>query len=278
MIDDLDEVLRKLLIREMPVKNGEIDIQFNQPRREWSSRLNRPTLNLFLHRIAENQKLRQTQPTWETRRNDDGTVSQRRKPVRVDLHYMITAWATDPEDEHRLLSRALAALFRYDDLPADLLPDSLQDQPVPIPIMVAKQDELQDTSLLWSAMDNEMRPSVACVITVAVNPYQFFETPLVRTRELVVGPSPLPRLGQFAERVEPDRFWTVGGTIRSRYPASDLQMTLVERGETVTLQPDGRFAIAHLRSGEYTLQVFRQGVELKRVRVSVPSADYEFQI
>ena len=43
MFHDLDEVLRQLLIEEIPIKNGEVDIEFDQPSREWSARLSRPT-------------------------------------------------------------------------------------------------------------------------------------------------------------------------------------------------------------------------------------------
>ncbi len=278
MIDEIDEVLRQLLVRELPVKNGEIDIKFDQPKREWSGRLSRPTLNLFLHRIQENQKLRQTQPMWETRHNPDGSFSQRRKPVRVDLHYMITAWATDPEDEHRLLGRAISSLFRHEYLPSDMLPPSLQDQPVPIPIMIAKQDELQDTSLMWSAMDNEMRPSMACVITLAVNPYQFYETPLVRTRELIVGQSPTPPLRQLEPDAGIERFWTVGGRLRSRQPIHALRMVLVEQGLDIPLQTDGYFIVPHLRQGEYTLQITDDGQPARRFSIAVPSPDYELEI
>ena len=37
MIADLDETIRQLLITEMPIENGEIDVTFDQPKREWSS-------------------------------------------------------------------------------------------------------------------------------------------------------------------------------------------------------------------------------------------------
>jgi len=30
VIDDLDEVLRQLLIRELPIKNGEVDVEFDR--------------------------------------------------------------------------------------------------------------------------------------------------------------------------------------------------------------------------------------------------------
>lgn len=35
MIKELDEVLRQFLIKELPIKNGEVEISFDQPKREW---------------------------------------------------------------------------------------------------------------------------------------------------------------------------------------------------------------------------------------------------
>jgi hypothetical protein len=280
MIDELDEVLRQFLIRDLPIKNGEVDIKFDQPKREWSARVSRPTLNLFLYDIRENQKLRQTQPMWEMVRNDDGTVTKRRKPARVDLHYMITAWATEPEDEHRLLSRTLMALFRYPHLPEELLPESLQAQPVPVPIMVAQYEELRTPTDVWNVLDNEMRPALACIITLALDPYVPLVTPLVRTRELRIGPSQMPWLQELDERGSEDLFWTIGGRLRSQQPLDGQQvnLTLLEQGLEVSLEPDGRFAIGHLRAGEYTLEITVTGRPTRRYPITVPAADYDLEV
>jgi hypothetical protein len=51
----LDETLRKLLMRELPVKNVEVDIQFHQPKRDWSAKFSRPTLNLLLLSICPSE-------------------------------------------------------------------------------------------------------------------------------------------------------------------------------------------------------------------------------
>jgi hypothetical protein len=299
MLDDLDEVLRQLLVRELPIKNSEVEIKFDQPRREWSARLSRPTLNLFLHDIRENQKLRQAQPAWELQHNANGTVTQRRKPVRVDLHYMMTAWAAEAEDEHRLLGRALMALFRFPNLPDELLPESLKQQPVAIPFMVAQYDELRNPTDIWNVLDNEMRPAIALIVTLAIDPYLPTVTPLVRTRELRIGPAPVPRpkgVRQLDQRVEPDRFWTIGGTLHSTRPLEmeTVRLTLVERGLDVRVQPDGRFAIGKLEAGEYTLEVFaaspaeyrpqggggqaREGQQPRRFSITVPAADYDLEV
>jgi Pvc16 N-terminal domain len=286
MIDDLDEVLRQFLIRDLPIKNGEVDIKFDQPKREWSARVSRPTLNLFLYDIRENQKLRQTQPAWELTQNGDGTVTKRRKPARVDLHYMITAWAAEPEDEHRLLSRSLMVLFRYPALPEELLPEILQSQPVPIPLMVAQYDELRTPSDVWNVLDNEMRPALACIVTLAIDPYLPIVTPLVRTRELRIGPSRVPSLHEseidlrLDARTGADLFWTIGGTLHSEQPL-DLEkahLVLVERGLEVPLQPEGRFVIGHLVAGEYTLEISVAGRPPRRYSIAVPAADYDLEV
>ena len=52
----------------------------------------------------------------------------------LDLHYMITAWTSDPEDEHRLLASTLLALFRNPNLPEELLPESFENQPAPVSV------------------------------------------------------------------------------------------------------------------------------------------------
>jgi hypothetical protein len=277
VISDLDEVLRQLLIRELPVKNGEVNIEFDQPKREWSSRLTRPTLNLFLHDLRENNTLRQ--PEWEVKRNGDGTFTRQRTPIRVDLHYMTTAWAADPEDEHRLLTRTLLALFRHPTLPGDLLPESLQGQPMPIPLRVAQFEELREPADVWSALDNELRPAITCTITLALNPYETFSGPLVRTRDLRFGQATdLPDRQQFDEGTGQDQFWMVGGRLQSQEPLQNVRLTLVERGLNVPLRANGQFIVGNLEAAEYTLEVSAEGRKASRHKITVPAASYDVEV
>jgi hypothetical protein len=267
MIDDLDEALRQLLIRELPVKNGEIDLAFDQPRREWSARLSRPTLNLFLYD--------QAQPMWEIERDSNGNTTKRRRDVRVDLKYMITAWATEPEDEHRLLTRTLMVLFRHANLPEELLPENLHSQPVPSPLMAAQEEDLANPSDLWGAIDNEWRPSITCVLTLAINPYLPEQVPLVRSRELRTGQmAKAPQLVESSRR----RTWTVGGQIRSDQPLANLHLTVVEHGREAILLPGDHFVITNLQSGDYTLEIVAEGRPPRRYPISVPGADYELEV
>ncbi len=282
MIEDLDELLRKILIREIPIKNGEVDIVFDLPKREWSSRINRPTLNLFLYDLRENSVLRQ--PEWELQKNSSGGYSKRRSPARVDLSYMITAWASDPADEHRLLTRTAMALYRTPTLPGlnvskDMLPESLQAQPVPIPVRVAQHDRLTNPAEVWSSLDNEMRPSVSCLITMALNPYQTFSGPLVRSRDLRFGQAlDLPfELGLDHEAGQ-DQFWMVGGTLNGGDALPEARLTLIEQGREIALQEGQRFVVGNLEAGEYTLELVAEGRKASRHKIQVPSESYDIQL
>jgi hypothetical protein len=280
MIDDLDQALRKLLIRELPIKNGEVDIAFDQPKREWSTRINRPTLNLFIHDMHENAELRRSKQ-WQTVEMRDGTIVQRRPPIRMDISYMITAWAADPADEHRLLTRTLMALLRQPALPEDVLPESLQDQPVSIPIEVAQPEAMVNATDIWSVLDNEMKPAIGCTITLAINPYMPVTEPLVRTRELRTGQIAPPLFQQPDGQAGQERLWRIGGRIHTKQDEQSLasaRLTLVERGLEVPIEPEGQFNIGQLRAGDYTLEIQVGEKKAKRHKITVPSTSYDIEI
>ncbi len=265
MIHDLDETLRRFLIQELPINNNEIDIRFDQPNRDWSTRIgNRPTLNMFLYDLRENKELRQTRPMWDVVKLEDGTKVQRRRPVRMDLHYMITAWAAEPEDEHRLLTGALMAFLRYPHVPEDLLTENLQDQPVPMPIMVAQYDELRNPADVWSALDNEVKPALVCIITLSVNPYQ---------------PVPVAEAVKQPPEIQYKPPWTVGGKLESERDLASMRMTLVELKREVPIDKDGSFIIRSVPAGNYTLEVAIEGEEKpRRYDIQVPAPDYTFKL
>jgi hypothetical protein len=280
MFDEIDEVLRKLLVREIPITNGEIDIAFDQPKREWSARLSRPTLNLFLYDVRENAKLRQQGQGPELERAiQAGTVTQKHKAHRVDLHYAITVWAKEPADEHRLLAATLLALFRHATLTEDLS-ESLQDQPTPIALKVAQYDELDKPSDLWNVMDNQQRPVINLVVTLALHPFKPLVGPIVRTRELVIGQAVAPTSSrQLSAEAGARRTWTVGGQVHSQNgPLSHLQVVLQPLGQEAVLQAEGRFVLSGLEAGDYVLEISAADRSPVQYNVKVPAPDYEFVI
>jgi hypothetical protein len=119
---DLDEFLRTLLKRELTETGFDsVEIAFEAPNREWSSRLTQPTLNLFLYELREDHRQRKAQ--WDGAR--DGSRSEARPPLWLDAAYTLTAFSTAVEDEHRLMSQAITALAAYPELPSELMPAGL---------------------------------------------------------------------------------------------------------------------------------------------------------
>lgn len=277
MIREMDEALRQLLNRELPIKKNEIDIAFEQPKRDWSARLNRPTLSLFLYDIREHLKMRGSHQ-WQVERRPDGTALQRRPPVKVKLSYMITAWASNIDDEHNLLSRTLLTFYRQPIVPPELLPKAIQDQPAPVELEVSTEDTTYKPVDVWTVLDNDLRPSITLIVTLTADPYRPIVTPLVRTRELRMGQSPTPAEQQLLENSAPDVFWTIGGAIHTSKPLAELQLTLVEQGRSVQLKDDGRFTIDRLRAGNYTLEIQTKSEKPKRHKLAVPAPDYDLEI
>jgi len=287
MFDEVDEALRRLLIEEIPVRNNEIEIAFDQPRREWSARLNRPTLNIFLHDVRENAQLRQShiqRPQLDAARQQ---AVMRRPEIRVDLHYMITAWASEPEDEHRLLARTLLAFLRNRELPVTFLPPSLRNQPRPIALSVAQYDTTFNPTELWGVMDNDLRPCLNCMVTLTVDPHASITVPVVRIRELRVedmlvtsmrqqNGKPSKGITAPTELPEPRMYWTVGGQLRFS-SVEDIQLSVVELERDVPVAADGTFVIGNLREGAYTLEVSRGAEAPVRHTITVPSGKYDIE-
>ena len=257
MLADLDETLRQLLIAELPIKNGEIDISFDQPKREWSARLTRPTINLFLFDLRDNPNLRHH--GWESvadnRNTNDQLAHLKRTPFRADCTYMLTTWAAEAEDEHRLLSRCLIALFRHPVLPDERLVGFLKNQPFEIQARLAVHDKMTNVADLWSSLDNEVRPSIPYIITLAFDPWVEISGPIVQTLTFRWGQAAsLPRT-QGLDSVEAD-LTLIGGIVRTtdgtNSPLANMEVAVKGTGLFTKTDEKGRFTLGNLPPGEYT--------------------------
>jgi hypothetical protein len=281
MIADLDETLRQMLIAEMPVKNGEVNIEFDQPKREWSGRLSKPTVNLFLYDVRENNVLRQHQ--WEQVNNGkraDTLAHLKRTPFRVDCFYMLTAWANDPEDEHRLLTRALLALFRFPTLPEDRLVGALRNPTFEIQARLACHDRLTNPAEVWSALDNELRPSVPYVITLALDPWTEITGPVVSTLTLRTGQTAtLPQRQVLVAGTQTDLCF-IGGVVRRKDGTAVDGIEVAVKGTGLFAKTDaqGRFGLGSLPPGSYTLVAWPAEDKPKEKAIAVPSASGEYDL
>ena len=163
MIQDVDESLRALVKRDA-LNGSKADVAFDAPTREWSSRRNTPTVDLYLYDIRED--LEQREVMWEAVRGDSGFVTERRPPARrFKLSYLVTAWTQRPEDEHRLLSSLLSCFLRNQTMPVELITGSLVGARLPITLNIALPPP-QDRSIsdVWSALGGELKASLDLVV------------------------------------------------------------------------------------------------------------------
>ena len=188
MIQDVDDTLKELLVQMVPIDTTLIDIKFDMPNKDWSATVTKPTINLFLYDIRENQELRSSQRTI-TRNGNAGVET--RAPVRIDLRYMITAWTTDITDEHQLLGRVLSTLLQFPLLPPTVLKGAMQTQPLPVQAWIAQPERLPNPWEFWGHMDHGMKAGLNFVLTTAFQPVPpVTGIPLVT--QTVVNVSPLP--------------------------------------------------------------------------------------
>jgi hypothetical protein len=185
VIHEIDEALRTLIKREA-LKGTDVEVVFDAPTKDWSSRRNAPTADVYLYDIRED--LRRRQVGRSEIRDDQTRVIARMQPPRwYKLSYLITAWTQRPEDEHRLLAAMLRCFLRFDAIPRDVLTGSLGSLPDSISVTCAlPPPEDRALSDVWSALGGELKPSLDLVVTV----------PFDLTAEIEVGPPVLetPRI------------------------------------------------------------------------------------
>src|SRR5438132_7414846 len=193
MIQDVDESLRALVKRDA-LNGTRADIAFDAPTKEWSSRRNTPTVDLYLYDIREDVERREVM--WEDVKDDKGRVTERRPPPRrFKLSYLVTAWTQRPEDEHRLLSAVLSCFLPLESLPGDVLRGEVADQPDPLRVTIGLPLPADRAiSDVWSALGGELKASLDLIVTA----------PFDTRRHRPVGPPVLERELKLTEAPQRD--------------------------------------------------------------------------
>jgi hypothetical protein len=181
MIDDLDKTVEELLRRELPPGLvGQVAISFAAPDGEFPpSSVSLPAIDLFLYDIRENLELRST--GWVIERDDNGTATKHRAPVRVDCSYLITAWSSESsttraQDEHHLLSEVIKVLLRHPTIPEVLLQGSLRGQEPPLPSSTLQPGRLQSLGEFWQALGGKPKAALSYTVTIGVTVDRPLET------------------------------------------------------------------------------------------------------
>ncbi len=297
MIEALDETIKQLLIEKMPLNLAEVDVSFDVPNREWSGAISKPTINIYLHDIRENLDLRVND--WTTTRTPNGQVTKTKLGGRYDLSYLITAWTNNVEDEHRLLWYVLATLVRFPYLPNDILEEPLRNQPYPLITKVAQPDGvLRNAADVWTALDNQLKPVLTFVVTIALDPHYSETTSLVRSKFLRFMPPEtdlvVSEITAARNRVSsPDKIGAngtangiiqslqIGGYVRDEndQPLHEAEVILFDQGLNVKTDTQGRYSFNNVVDRpKCTFYVGAPGYTTLRQELTIPAATYDFKL
>jgi len=270
MITDLDETIKQLLIKKGELNTSEVDIAFDVPDREWSASVSKPTVNLYLYDIRENLSLRGTD--WRVQTNGN-TATRRKNANRIDLSYLVTVWANSVDDQHRLLWRVMATLFRYPILPQDSLTGALVGQNYPVLASTAQPDGLfSNPSDFWAALDNEIKPSINYVVTVPLDLAIAFTSPITRTATLGVKPPD----------GEAEHLIQISGIVHSAGDRtrviSGATIVAKEANMTAETNREGKYGFSRIPAGKHTFQVRLPDKRTREFAISVPGPTYDLEV
>jgi hypothetical protein len=271
MISDLDEAIKKLLVTEGKFEPSQVDIKFELPNREWSASISKPTINLYLYDVRENHQLRGHE--WIVRQEPNGFATRKKNPSRMDVSYLVTVWANDVGDEHRILWNVLATLFKYPEIPDEFLSGDLIGHPCSLRTITAQPDGLfHNPADFWAALDNNIKASINYVVTLPLDTNKEFTSPIVKTRILDVKPPDtvaeqlVEIMGKVSQAGKSDQIIHEGKVF-----AREVKMTAV-------IGEKGRYVFQNIPAGKHTLQVVVAGKTVKDVTVTVPGGKYDIEI
>ena len=142
-------------------------------------------LTLYLYRVTVNEYQRQQRP--------DRMSTQQQAPLGLDLHFLMTMWADQAQDELVPMAWAMRQLYEHPILDASSLSPEAGWGPDEVVQIIPSELTVHDMMRIWDAFEPSYRLSVSYIARlVRLDPDRFDDAgPVVATR-LVFGPaSPL---------------------------------------------------------------------------------------
>ncbi len=237
MLEHVDAALESLLRARVPLSAQDVDVSFETPTKEWSARLNRPTVNLFLWDLKRSTEQARS---GMQRTERDGVPSTRMAPPIIELRYLITAWTQDHRDERALLSGLLRSVLASRQIAATFLPPELAHE-----LLTLRLARTGETPLdVFKLIDNTMKAALDVALVTPVD--LGLDTPLA---------TPVTEIG-----IRIGDMTTPGRTVDVRRVAGEVRVpalgAIVRSPRSATVvNESGRFLIAAAPGDEITLEI-----------------------
>ena len=154
MLDLVDESLEAFFRASVPLSATDVDVSFDAPDRDWSAKLTRPTVNVFLWDIRRSAT--RSRAGMRTVEREAGAVHRHAPPV-LELRYVVTVWASDHGDERALLGGMIRSLLAHGGLPREFLPREYDNFSAPTLTMArAGEDHMEVIRLL----EGQLKPGL----------------------------------------------------------------------------------------------------------------------
>lgn len=182
MLELIDESLESFFRGTVPLSATDIDVVFDAPNREWSAKLTRPTVSVFLWDIRRSA----TRANAGIRTVEhDGIVLRQHALPMLELRYVVTAWTSDLGDERSLLAGLVRSLLAHSEVPREFIPRSLDSLMAPTIAMARSGEDHID---VFKAVEGQLKPGINMVVTTEFDTGVLFPTgPPVREIGTAIG-------------------------------------------------------------------------------------------
>lgn len=172
-IADVTYTLEELLKNEQNPQDL-FDISLKSPAEETIVPSMKPKINLFLFRVAENINAKNQE--WKPL----GTRTLVYPPLALNLFYVMTPFAEDPLDEHRVLGEAMRIFYGNAIVAGSQLQGVLENTDEELKIELS-QLSLEELTRIWSAFTIPYRLTVCYEVRILL-----IDTDLERQVERVI--------------------------------------------------------------------------------------------
>jgi hypothetical protein len=168
VIEQVDAAIERFFRDKAGLGEAGVAISFATPDREWSAARTRPTVNVLLWQLERSVKA--LRAGLEERVDDHG-ARQRRPPTPiVDLHYLVSAWASEIRDEHQLLGALLQCVLAHRRLPEDVLSEPLAGLRLGLELAPSGTRPPGD---VWGAFGGGSRAALQIVVSLPIEAFSW---------------------------------------------------------------------------------------------------------